>query len=1157
MQNKKLAESLIRSAFNPQVESNSKVLVQKKSYLIPFEGEVTKKFMKIASSTYVDLSEPEKVWRLELLEGKPYIVALERSNILTAEDYDVHDAVQGVMVYKGNKVIANIPLPPAADAKAIASKLKERVASINHLPSQLIIEVLTKEASSLSSVFINIPQLQNQTKIAAKKEPASEGLREYLKKVTPQLPSDMGARFEVLMKEVKKDPKKVELIQDIVDSYEKLIRAIQSNSPSVRYITKSLGIDTTELEDLLKEFGKEAKLYLDQQFLSRLIIAAEDPTVEKARTLFADLLVGMAQIKNDLTTIIGYTTQPEGPSMPGATLIRRRRQGEDDEIASGSAVSIQQQLAAIIALQTVPEFKDESAQKVYGLMEGKVMETLAAEAERLQSALDSGAEKVGSFSELRTKLADQLIPETQDAAKFVLKLTSKRPANNQIKIFNQRVFTTMEDYVASTNLLSSVTTELKDALAFSYTASSEIFINLPHSGRSLSGDPFTFSRPRDREEGMKLNVRSRELSQFQTVVEAARIAMQILNDSRKGRSEEEKELVAQEGNLKQVLPIAEQILARLQQQLSSHVPPRVILKDLSTHSPGMKKIYDVLSDVLPLASSIAPDRLSPQLVAQILTSILPVLTDPAFYKTEALLQLIKLATDAPANFGALSKALSTAADKVERFYQIWTEFERNANTFLATVEQGRTLLARAEEESGFKFNLPEFITQMQPAALAASLKQILKTAAPKELSFEQVQQRDIEASKALRALYNQLFASLNNAMPRATVIKALTDAGISKADTIIDKLPNRLYGRFLTTLLGNLGGMFTPDDSQIAIPSSGEGSVQVVTSAPGVSVTEGPQSAKNLLSAIGIPDIYTDIVQDAAYKPQLGVTLDMSKELKRQIREEVPLKGQPNMAPEFGMSGEEKILLPEIPKPSLYVPEIGWSTFDQLYKQLKPALQALGSSIEDQIASLYAAYKSPAGHSLIKSLRSVELAAPLYFYEVYNRTADDVAQANPKKVAEALARRDIQANPAVAKALAKMFFFQSPEQAQQVAKKWKEHVEYLAESYATPVKFIDQSLQERAKKYFMEPAHMVSFMNTLADTGVYQLVNAAKAESEVGAKLKRALRSGDLATAMSLFSGQAAYVLREQLDKALAEAPTTKEAPSTVPQKKTKPTQEA
>lgn len=1147
MQNKKLAESLIQSAFTQTGDTPAPtVRTQKKSYLIPFEGEVTKKFMKIASSTYVDLAEPEKVWRLEVLDGKPFIVALEKSNILHAEDYDVHDAIQGVMLYKGDKVIANIPLPSTADAKAIAARLKERVASLNHLPSQLIVEVITKEASSLSNTFINMAEYQ--TKVAAKKkeQPTAQGLHEYVKNIKPALPSDMGSRFEAAVSTLKGDQKKIDLVQDIVDSYEKLIRAIQQNSPSVRYIAESMGVDTFELEDMLKELGKEAKAYLDELFISRLITAAESPDVEAFRTLFADLFVGLGQIKNNMTSIVGYTTQPEGPSLPGAELIRKRRLSEGEgESASGGAVSLQEQLAAMIGS------KGKEPQATYEVMQGKVSDELVTQAERLQNVLNAGAKKAGSFSELRAKLVDKLIPETTSASKFILKLTSKRPTNNKIKVFNTRVYATVEDYLASTNLLSNVSAELKDALSFSYRATSEIFVNLPHSGQSLSGSPFSLSRPSEKEKGMQMTTRSRELAQFESVVKATQLAASILNDARKGKSEEEKELVAQEANLKKALMIAEQILARLQQQLTKQVPPKVILKDLSTQVEGMQKLHSILSDVLPLASSVKPDRLSPQLVSQVLVSILPVLIDPTFYKTEALLQLIKLAVDAPASPESLTSALTKSADKVEEFYQAWNEFETSANTFLATVEQGQALLEEAGEEEGFKFQLPQFMPQALP--VAAALKQILKTAAPEGLPLEQVLQRDVDAAKAQRVMYNQLFSALNTAMPKDTVIKALKGIGIDKADSIVGKMPNRLYGRFLAALLGNLGGMFTPGETQVAVPSSGKGSVQVETeSAPGMSLTEGPQAAKGLLSAIGIPEVYTDIIRDVAYQPQLGVTMDMPKEVKKEVRDQAPLTGQPGMAPEYSLPGEEKLVFPETPKPSLYVPEVGWGTFNQLYSQLKPALEGLGASLEEQVASLYQAVKFPAGHQLIKALRSVELAAPLYFYETQKRTAEDVAQLSNKKVVDALARRNIQASPTTAKAIARSFFFQNADQARQVAENWKKHVSELAEAYSAPVKFIEPALQEKVKEYFADPDHLMSFMTNLANTGVYQLVNASKGESDVGDRLRKGLKTGDLASVMSLFSGQAAYVLREQLDKVLSSAPAKKEAP-----KKTKPKQEA
>lgn len=1134
MENKKLAKDLIRSIFADTKESNPIIHIQKKSYLIPFEGNVTKRFIKIASSTYVNLEEPEKVWRLEVLEGKPYIVALEKSNIIQAEDYDVHEAVQGVMLYKGDKVIANIPLPPTADAKTIAERLKEKVASLSHLPPKLLIDVVTKEASSLSNTFVDIKTYH--TKVA-ELSPKSK-LYDELHKI--KFPSNIGERFELAISKIKGDKSKVNLIQNIVNSFKNVLNKIRSKMLTI----KNKGdISEEELNKMLREFGigledLGADILKTESTIQRLVTAKKptsknpankkptnpvESTVsaeEEFRALFADLFLTLGKIKENLLTIVKQLFQSSGGVTEKATDFLRRVTPKGEY---GAPLSLLDQLAVIHQLSLLPS--KEEPQAVYEVMKNTMLSDFAPKVEELQQVLTSKAAETGTFSEIVSEL-NKIIKQTKDSSTYILKLSGKYPNNKNVQTYFKKLFFVLKDYLDSSKLLSDTSSSLRDSLSTAYKVTTKIFVNLP-SGENI-GNVLNLALPGVKDVGLSYSISSKWLDLFEKLYESIQTALSIADTSSKGDSNEEKELVALQPDLKKASILVYNIIQRMTKKLSEQIPAETVLKELSSEVANTRKLGEFLADALSLASVIDPNRLSPQVVSTILTSVLPALIDPTFaFKESSLSSFIKVSYTS-------ASVLDELITRINKFYDIWNKFKDDAYTFIVVAEQGRSLFGHLEteeeEEESFWGPIHQFYSE--PLPVAASLKRLLKkSASPESLNVEQIADSYREAIEMLRFIYKKMYEGLNSTIPRKSVIKALKDIGITDVENVVEALPDRMYGKFLAVLLGNLGKLFNPEEAQVATPSAGSGSVQVVTEYPRTPSTETATKSKRFLSSLGIPEEYIDFLSNISH-PMLEVSTQLPKDVREEISKSVPSSVSPITDLPFKQRLE---IFPEVAPASVYIPSMGWETFDRLYKGLRSTFESLGSTLEEQVVSLYQAVKSPAGSQLISTLKNVELAAPLYFYETQKKTAKDVMQLSDDKISQILAQRGIQASPTRVKAIAQMYFFRNEDQAKKVIKEWEKHIKELSTEYSTPLKMIKPSLQERAKKYFSKPNNLTSFLENLSATGVYQFESIKDPYSEKAEKLRTALKSGDIVSALSLFSGRAAYILREQLDKVLSD----------------------
>jgi hypothetical protein len=137
----------------PKVETP---LETKKAYIKEFTPAIEKEMVKIGFSTYVERDDLARKWRVETIEGKPYIVAVDENIVVHSDQYDVRDAAQGTMLYKGDMVVGNISLPSSTDAKAVTAELKSRMSSYKHLPVSLFVDVMTKEAQALSTRFLKM-----------------------------------------------------------------------------------------------------------------------------------------------------------------------------------------------------------------------------------------------------------------------------------------------------------------------------------------------------------------------------------------------------------------------------------------------------------------------------------------------------------------------------------------------------------------------------------------------------------------------------------------------------------------------------------------------------------------------------------------------------------------------------------------------------------------------------------------------------------------------------------------------------------------------------------------------------------------------------------------------------------------------------------------
>lgn len=139
-------------------------------------------FLKIADDLYVKSTDLSSLWRMEYMEGVPYIISVD-SGVVFRRDYDVDVMPTGdIGVYSGDRPLTVLSINKYADAEKVALELRKHAASYTHLPEQLFISALKKLVSNIEKKHIVASRLLQ----AAEEKQGTNAVQEVLTEVIPK-----------------------------------------------------------------------------------------------------------------------------------------------------------------------------------------------------------------------------------------------------------------------------------------------------------------------------------------------------------------------------------------------------------------------------------------------------------------------------------------------------------------------------------------------------------------------------------------------------------------------------------------------------------------------------------------------------------------------------------------------------------------------------------------------------------------------------------------------------------------------------------------------------------------------------------------------------------------------------------------------------------
>jgi hypothetical protein len=302
MRNQQKAQEILNGIFLPaQITKHASFDIQ--NYMQPFTEETKKKLVKVAYSTYVERDNPARKWHMEYVEGRPYIVALEENIMITADSYDIREAAQGAMIYKGDVVIDDIPLPVTTDVKAVVSHLKGYTEEYKHLPPELFLEVVRKSATELSTRFTKA-ESGSLAKTAARKKKVQKSTED---KDTEESDGAKGSVPNIELYD-QTDPKQLELLSGIGQQslsdieYQKLLARDRQSKPIKDLVNNVLpskeqllsDAKGTKLEPMIKTMYNE-QARIDKELSKTLGVESLAALGEE----FHDVMTGKSSLDNN------------------------------------------------------------------------------------------------------------------------------------------------------------------------------------------------------------------------------------------------------------------------------------------------------------------------------------------------------------------------------------------------------------------------------------------------------------------------------------------------------------------------------------------------------------------------------------------------------------------------------------------------------------------------------------------------------------------------------------------------------------------------------------------------------------------------------------------------------------------------------------------
>jgi hypothetical protein len=162
MSGKDTARKILSQLFNSNIKPQSNIIKVEARFIEDLTPEVKNELVKIAYNTYVKKSDLSRVWTIERIDGKDYVVAVDSGRQLSY-NYDIKHSDSDIQIVRGDEVLASFPVDELTDVKGLASFLKNKAAMYKFLPGQLFVQAMRNDFESFKKVFISSNALMRKS----------------------------------------------------------------------------------------------------------------------------------------------------------------------------------------------------------------------------------------------------------------------------------------------------------------------------------------------------------------------------------------------------------------------------------------------------------------------------------------------------------------------------------------------------------------------------------------------------------------------------------------------------------------------------------------------------------------------------------------------------------------------------------------------------------------------------------------------------------------------------------------------------------------------------------------------------------------------------------------------------------------------------------
>jgi len=162
MSGKDTARKILNQLFNSNLKPQPNIIKVEARFIEDLTPEVKNELVKIAYNTYVKKSDLSRVWTIERIDGKDYVVAVDSGRQLSY-NYDIKHSDSDIQIVRGDEVLASFPVDELTDVKGLASFLRNKAAMYKFLPSQLFVQAMRNDFESFKKVFISSNALMRKS----------------------------------------------------------------------------------------------------------------------------------------------------------------------------------------------------------------------------------------------------------------------------------------------------------------------------------------------------------------------------------------------------------------------------------------------------------------------------------------------------------------------------------------------------------------------------------------------------------------------------------------------------------------------------------------------------------------------------------------------------------------------------------------------------------------------------------------------------------------------------------------------------------------------------------------------------------------------------------------------------------------------------------